>query len=103
MTMTTVIHKTGLGVSVAGVVLAIIGALIQSTQHMYDAANRMTSQTWQFGTGLYHQQYSYTGVKADGATSTLYYYVLNAQGDVTALLDSAGALTWMYNLLFSRK
>ena len=45
------------------------GALIQSTQHMYDAANRMTSQTWQFGTGLYHQQYSYTGVKADGATN----------------------------------
>ena len=34
---------------------------------MYDAANRMTSQTWQFGTGLYHQQYSYTGVKADGS------------------------------------
>lgn len=31
MTMTTVIHKTGLGVSVAGVALAIIGALIQST------------------------------------------------------------------------
>ena len=45
------------------------GALIQVTQHMYDAANRMTSQTWQFGTGLYHQQYSYTGVKADGATN----------------------------------
>ena len=44
------------------------GALIQVTQHMYDDANRMTSQTWQFGTGLYHQQYSYTGVKADGAT-----------------------------------
>ena len=79
------------------------GVLIQSTQHMYDAANRMTSQTWQFGTGLYHQQYSYTGVKADGATSTLYYYVLNAQGDVTALLDSAGVLTWMYNLLFSKR
>lgn len=30
MTMTTVIHKTGLGVSVAGAALAIIGALIQS-------------------------------------------------------------------------
>ena len=44
------------------------GALIQVTQHMYDDANRMTSQTWRFGTGLYHQQYSYTGVKADGAT-----------------------------------
>jgi len=44
------------------------GSLIQVTQHMYDDANRMTSQTWQFGTGLYHQQYSYTGVKADGAT-----------------------------------
>ena len=43
------------------------GALIQVTQHMYDDANRMTSQTWQFGTGLYHQQYSYTGVKADGS------------------------------------
>ena len=43
------------------------GALIQVTQHMYDDANRMTSQTWRFGTGLYHQQYSYTGVKADGS------------------------------------
>lgn len=30
MTMTTVIHKTGLGISVAGAALAIIGALIQS-------------------------------------------------------------------------
>ena len=46
------------------------GALIQSTQHMYDAANRMTSQSWQFGTGLYRQQYSYTGVKADGTTDS---------------------------------
>lgn len=35
--------------------------------------------------------------------STLYYYVLNAQGDVIVLLDSAGALTWMYNLLFSKR
>ena len=42
------------------------GALIQSTQHMYDAANRMTSQTWQFGTGLYQQQYTYTGQNSDG-------------------------------------
>ena len=42
------------------------GALIQSTQHMYDAANRMTSQTWQFGTGLYRQQYTYTGQNSDG-------------------------------------
>jgi len=41
------------------------GALIQSTQHMYDAANRMTSQTWQFGTGLYRQQYTYTGQNSD--------------------------------------
>ena len=46
------------------------GALIQSTQHMYDAANRMTSQSWQFGTGLYQQQYSYTGVKADGTADS---------------------------------
>ena len=44
------------------------GTLVQLTRHMYDDANRMTSQTWQFGTGLYRQQYSYTGVKADGAT-----------------------------------
>ena len=46
------------------------GALIQSTQHMYDAANRMTSQSWQFGTGLYRQQYSYTDVKADGTADS---------------------------------
>ena len=46
------------------------GALIQSTQHMYDTANRMTSQSWQFGTGLYRQQYSYTGVKADGTADS---------------------------------
>ena len=37
---------------------------------MYDAANRMTSQSWQFGTGLYRQQYSYTGVKADGTADS---------------------------------
>ena len=42
------------------------GALIQLTQHMYDNANRMTSQTWQFGTGLYRQQYTYTGQNSDG-------------------------------------
>ena len=42
------------------------GALIQLTQHMYDDANRMTSQTWQFGTGLYRQQYTYTGQNSDG-------------------------------------
>ena len=46
------------------------GTLVQLTQHMYDDANRMTSQSWQFGTGLYRQQYSYTGVKADGATDS---------------------------------
>ena len=33
----------------------------------------------------------------DGSTSTLYYYVLNAQGDVIALLNSAGALVASYN------
>lgn len=33
----------------------------------------------------------------DGSTSTLYYYVLNAQGDVIALLNSAGALIASYN------
>ncbi len=33
----------------------------------------------------------------DGSTSTLYYYVLNAQGDVIALLDSTGALVASYN------
>ena len=41
------------------------GSLIQLTQHMYDDANRMTSQTWQFGTGLYRQQYTYTGQNSD--------------------------------------
>ena len=33
----------------------------------------------------------------DGSTSTLYYYVLNAQGDVIALLNSAGAFVASYN------
>ena len=33
----------------------------------------------------------------DGSTTTLYYYVLNAQGDVIALLNSAGALVASYN------
>lgn len=33
----------------------------------------------------------------DGSTSTLYYYVLNAQGDVIALLNSAGALVASYS------
>ena len=33
----------------------------------------------------------------DGSTTTLYYYVLNAQGDIIALLDSAGALVASYN------
>ncbi len=33
----------------------------------------------------------------DGSTSTLYYYVLNAQGDVIALLNSAGSLAASYN------
>ena len=42
------------------------GSLIQLTQHMYDDANRMTSQTWQFGTDLYRQQYTYTGQNSDG-------------------------------------
>ena len=37
---------------------------------MYDNANRLTSQSWQFGTGLYRQQYSYTGVKADGTADS---------------------------------
>jgi len=33
----------------------------------------------------------------DGSTTTLYYYVLNAQGDVIALLNSAGVLVASYN------
>lgn len=33
----------------------------------------------------------------DGSTSTLYYYVLNAQGDVIALLNADGTLAASYN------
>ena len=33
----------------------------------------------------------------DGSTSTLYYYVLNAQGDVSAILDSSGKLAASYD------
>ena len=74
------------------------GSLIQLTQHMYDDANRMTSQTWQFGTGLYHQQYSYTGVKADGATDG------SVDGTISAITTtvpgrSAITSTYGYNTL----
>ena len=65
------------------------GALIQSTQHMYDNANRMTSQTWQFGTGLYRQQYTYTGQnsddKVDGTISA-----------ITTTVPGKGAITSKY-------
>ena len=74
------------------------GALIQVTQHMYDNANRLTSQSWQFGTGLYHQQYSYTGVKADGATDG------SVDGTISAITTtvpgrSAITSTYGYNTL----
>ena len=74
------------------------GSLIQVTQHMYDNANRLTSQTWQFGTGLYHQQYSYTGVKADGATDS------SVDGTISAITTtvpgrSAITSTYGYNTL----
>jgi len=69
------------------------GALIQVTQHMYDDANRMTSQTWQFGTGLYHQQYSYTGVKADGATDSSVDGTISA---ITTTVPGRSAITSEY-------
>ena len=65
------------------------GSLIQLTQHMYDDANRMTSQTWQFGTGLYRQQYTYTGQnsddKVDGTISA-----------ITTTVPGKGAITSKY-------
>ena len=69
------------------------GSLIQVTQHMYDDANRMTSQTWQFGTGLYHQQYSYTGVKADGATDGSVDGTISA---ITTMVPGRSAITSKY-------
>ena len=69
------------------------GALIQVTQHMYDDANRMTSQTWRFGTGLYHQQYSYTGVKADGATDSSVDGTISA---ITTTVPGRSAITSEY-------
>ena len=69
------------------------GALIQVTQHMYDDANRMTSQTWRFGTGLYHQQYSYTGVKADGATDSSVDGTISA---ITTTIPGRSAITSKY-------
>ena len=69
------------------------GALIQVTQHMYDDANRMTSQTWQFGTGLYHQQYSYTGVKADGVTDGSVDGTISA---ITTTVPGRSAITSKY-------
>ena len=69
------------------------GTLVQLTQHMYDNANRMTSQTWQFGTGLYHQQYSYTGVKADGTTDSSVDGTISA---VTTTLPDGQTITASY-------
>ena len=69
------------------------GSLIQVTQHMYDNANRLTSQSWQFGTGLYHQQYSYTGVKADGATDGSVDGTISA---ITTTVPGRSAITSKY-------
>ena len=69
------------------------GSLIQLTQHMYDDANRMTSQTWQFGTGLYHQQYSYTGIKADGVTDSSVDGTISA---ITTTVPGRSAITSEY-------
>ena len=69
------------------------GSLIQLTQHMYDNANRLTSQSWQFGTGLYHQQYSYTGVKADGATDSSVDGTISA---ITTMVPGRSAITSKY-------
>ena len=69
------------------------GTLVQLTQHMYDNANRLTSQSWQFGTGLYHQQYSYTGVKADGATDSSVDGTISA---ITTTVPGRSAITSKY-------
>ena len=69
------------------------GSLIQLTQHMYDNANRLTSQSWQFGTGLYHQQYSYTGVKADGVTDGSVDGTISA---ITTTVPGRSAITSKY-------
>ncbi|WP_337492387.1 RHS repeat-associated core domain-containing protein, partial [Alistipes finegoldii] len=60
---------------------------------MYDNANRLTSQSWQFGTGLYHQQYSYTGVKADGATDSSVDGTISA---ITTTVPGRSAITSKY-------
>ena len=39
---------------------------MQLTQHMYDNANRLTSQSWQFGGDTFRQSYTYTGQNGDG-------------------------------------
>ena len=66
------------------------GSLIQLTQHMYDNANRMTSQTWQFGTGLYRQQYTYTGQNSDGKQ------VDGTISAITTTVPGKGAITSKY-------
>ncbi len=66
------------------------GSLIQLTQHMYDDANRMTSQTWQFGTGLYRQQYTYTGQNSDGKQ------VDGTISAITTTVPGKGAITSKY-------
>ena len=53
----------------------------------------MTSQTWRFGTGLYHQQYSYTGVKADGTTDSSVDGTISA---ITTTVPGRSAITSEY-------
>ena len=71
-----------------------------TTYHYTTLSGKVMRQTW----GSKSLEFVYDDgnqpfamIYNDGSTSTLYYYVLNAQGDVIALLNSAGALAASYN------
>ena len=75
------------------------GTIQQHTEHLYDTENRLVSQSWTSG-GTSHVMdfiYDNTGkpyaVKYD---NQIFYYVLNLQGDVIAIVTTWGAAYGTY-------
>lgn len=77
---------------------------VGDTTYTYTLSGKVMRQTWGDNNAL---EFVYDGDGADnqpfaviykhGQTTELYYYVLNAQGDVSAILDSSGKLAASYD------
>ena len=75
------------------------GTIQQHTEHLYDTENRLVSQAWTSGSTNHVMDFAYdnTGkpyaVKYD---NQIYYYVLNFQGGVIAIVTTWGAVYGTY-------